>query len=734
MDVVNGEGILLSSEEGAHAFYGTLYETILPMINGSRTSEDIARLLEDKISNAEVFYLIGTLEQEGYLAESTPEVDEEMAAFWHALGIPPREAIQTLSSRSVRVHALGTVDAKPLSDALRRLGVNVVDHDEAALHAVLTNDYLRAELNEINRFALESSRTWLLARPVGVEIWIGPLFLPGVTACYQCLSTRLRRHRVLDQFVAEKNGMYDLPSAKSAALGFEKEVTALLAASEIAKVLVGARGDLRNRILALNTKTWVAANHVLTKQPHCTSCGQPVTRETSSFTVSDHRRIVSFDGGYRTATPDETLNRYGHLVSPVTGIVSALTRVHSSAGFASVYTAGHNTSLRLQRLDSVKHSLRNASSGKGRSDSQAKASALCEALERYSGEYQGNETVISATLEELGGAGIHPNAVMLYSESQYEQRESWNQRKSRFTKVPERFNEHSTIDWTPVWSLSKSKQKYVPTELLYFGVPASGDNNRRFCHCCSNGNAAGNTLEEAVLQGLLELIERDAVAIWWYNRISRSGLQLNSFEDYWITELIEHYANIGREVWALDITSDLGIPVFVAASRKCHGTNERILLGFGCHLDGRVAVQRAFAELNQMHTLSREDSTSRVRLKDSEIVWWLHNATVKNQPFLAPNEEHNFSKTDTGSQGCLASIAEQIGACKRILESRDMEVLVVDQTRADVALPVVKVIVPGLRHFWARFAPGRLYDIPVQMRWLRAPLSEQDLNPIPMFL
>jgi len=46
---------------------------------------------------------------------------------------------------------------------------------------------------------------------------------------------------------------------------------------------------------------------------------------------------------------------------------------------------------------------------------------------------------------------------------------------------------------------------------------------------------------------------------------------------------------------------------------------------------------------------------------------------------------------------------------------------------------VAKVIVPGLRHFWARFAPGRLYDVPVQMGWLRESLKEEDLNPIPMF-
>jgi oxazoline/thiazoline synthase len=44
------------------------------------------------------------------------------------------------------------------------------------------------------------------------------------------------------------------------------------------------------------------------------------------------------------------------------------------------------------------------------------------------------------------------------------------------------------------------------------------------------------------------------------------------------------------------------------------------------------------------------------------------------------------------------------------------------------------VIVPGLRHFFARFAPGRLYDVPVELGWLANAHSEAELNPQPMFL
>jgi ribosomal protein S12 methylthiotransferase accessory factor len=63
-----------------------------------------------------------------------------------------------------------------------------------------------------------------------------------------------------------------------------------------------------------------------------------------------------------------------------------------------------------------------------------------------------------------------------------------------------------------------------------------------------------------------------------------------------------------------------------------------------------------------------------------------------------------------------------------------MELLVLDQTRPDVATPVVKVIVPGLRHVWARYAPGRLFDVPVALGRLLQSTPYEQLNPIPLFV
>ena len=63
---------------------------------------------------------------------------------------------------------------------------------------------------------------------------------------------------------------------------------------------------------------------------------------------------------------------------------------------------------------------------------------------------------------------------------------------------------------------------------------------------------------------------------------------------------------------------------------------------------------------------------------------------------------------------------EQVLACVKLVKRFGLDFLVLDQTRPDIEVPVVRVIVPGLRHFYRRFAPGRLYDVPLESRLAQA--------------
>jgi len=78
----------------------------------------------------------------------------------------------------------------------------------------------------------------------------------------------------------------------------------------------------------------------------------------------------------------------------------------------------------------------------------------------------------------------------------------------------------------------------------------------------------------------------------------------------------------------------------------------------------------------------------------------------------------------------LDTTRAQVNACVEIARRAGMDFLVLDQTRPDVEVPVVRVIVPGLRHFYRRFGPGRLYDVPVKLGLRDRPLAEHELNPL----
>lgn len=81
----------------------------------------------------------------------------------------------------------------------------------------------------------------------------------------------------------------------------------------------------------------------------------------------------------------------------------------------------------------------------------------------------------------------------------------------------------------------------------------------------------------------------------------------------------------------------------------------------------------------------------------------------------------------------MTDLLDAIEYCVEAARAQELETLVLDQTRQDVGLAVAKVFVPGLRHFWPRFAPGRLYDTPVELGWRSRALEESELNPVPIY-
>ena len=732
---LDGEGALLLSETGAHILSGNVYAVVVPLVDGRRSANEIVDAAAPALDAASAWYALMQLEAAGYLTDARPALDPSEAAFWSGLGLDETAALATLNAASVRVHAVGApAAAATLRTALRRCGIKVLPEvrtsADADLQVVLTGDYLDDALLPLDEAARASRQRWLLVRPAGLELWTGPLFEPDGTPCLHCLRYRLGGHRVAHQYAARFGSPRAVtPPAPSTPVA--AAAACMLAALEVSKVLTGVEPGLGGRVVSLDLRNRSIRTHRLVRNPCCDACGDRREIATGPLHLRSRVAAVNTGSGWRTSTPDATLQRYDHLVSPITGIVNSLIPDEEECVqlVGRTYTAVDWVWTRPTRLSQLKSVFRHSSAGKGTTDTQARASALCEAIERYSARRQGSEPARVGTLRELAADAIHPNDVMRFSDRQYRERDAWNEVQPAVHFVPEPFDPDARIEWTPIWSLTEQRHRLLPTDLLFMSQ------RRSPCYSvgCSNGCAAGNNLEEAVLQGFYEVVERDAVAIWWYNRLAMPAVELAAFDDDWLATVPAHLGALGREVTALDLTHDLGIPVIAALSYLREASQERIVLGLGCHLDPCTAARRAVLEMCQMLAA---DAAGRMAADDN--VWgidsWLANATRDGQPYLvADGTVPKRTPADFGAAPG-ADLLEAIEAGQHAVEAQGLEMLVLDQTRPDAAMPAVKVVVPGMRHFWARFAPGRLYEVPVKMGWIDQSRAEADLNPIPFFL
>jgi bacteriocin biosynthesis cyclodehydratase domain-containing protein len=728
VEVLGEEGIFLLTETAQVLLRGRLYTAIAPLLDGSRGADGLVDLLEEEASPAEVYYALARLEQQGYVVEADGATPAPAAAFWSALNVDPRAA-ERLSAATVSLATFGAIDREDCAAQLAQLDLLVAS--EGSLHVAVTDDYLQEGLAELNTRALESGTPWLLCKPVGMWLWVGPLFRPGITGCWACLAERLAANREVERFLQQERGTSSPFPTSRAALPSTRLLALSMAATEAARWLGGGSTPLEGTVVTLDLASLETQKHTLTRRSQCRSCGEAGLSQPAPITLESRKKRFTADGGHRVATPEETNARYAQQISPITGVVSRLERPAGAEGVLHAYVAAHNLATSFCGIEILRRSLRSKSGGKGTTDAQAKASGLCEAIERSSGALQGDEPRVRASYHGLGVAAIHPNACMLYSGRQYSEREQWNARGSRFNYVPPPFDEEREIDWTPIWSLTRQEFRYLPTSYCYYA--REGRREDAFCLADSNGNAAGNSLEEAILQGFLELVERDCVALWWYNRLRRPGVHLDSFDEPYISQLRDYYRGLGRELWALDITNDLGIPAFAAISRQVDQPSEKIMFGFGAHFDPRIALPRALTEHNQMISMVQFSSNEHT-LEDPDTLDWLKTATLENQPYLVPADDLAVRRAGDDGYVPREDLRDDVEAGRKIVEDLGLEMLVLDQTRPDLGLPVAKVFVPGLRHFWARFAPGRLYDAPVKLGWLPAPLTEEQLNPIPMFL
>lgn len=718
---------------------GELFCDLAAHLDGTMTVAQITeRMLADETATAEeVPAAVQIMRDRGFVVDAREHADpENLFALWW--GVDNHEKI---SGTSVYVTSVGANPTAALTAALGEHGLNIATDIRRADYAiVLTDDYLNPDLpaaiNDINK----TGAPVLLANLAGARPTVGPwLGEPG--PCLECLANRLRFNRQVEKrLLAPEDRMGPVAHGWTAGTATHGATEAALAVKRRATGFPDANAHADESVahmLVIDHTTGERSVHHVVRRPQCPKCGDPLTVESEHhvITLEGGALDAKDDGSYRKLTPQQTIDRYGHHVSRRTGVVEQLRRTSDEASVIHVVESGIN--LATVRKGAKACGFRQSAGGKGTTAEQARAGALAEAIERFAATYTGEEPTIVGSKDSLGDAAIDPRTMTLFSAAQYADREHWNETHKGMHKVPMEFDPSVEMEWSPAWSLTRNSRVWIPTPsafYLYGGAyPPNG------CAADSNGNAAGTSMEDAILQGFFELVERDAVATWWYNKIQRPAADLDAyashFDEKYLHQVREHYAaELDRDLWVLDITSDLGIPSFVAASMAREG-RPRVLLGFGAHRDPRGALLRAITEMNQMlgmipameHVHHEEDIKAGL---NPEAAWW-RLESLEDHPYVFPQgnavgpEAHAHDWTTDGKAN-----VERVAA---LVENQGMELHVMNMTHPDVGMPVVKVMVPGMRHFWPRYAPGRLYDVPVTMGWRSMPLTEAELNQTPIF-
>lgn len=726
--------VLFVSEIDSVSLEGPIYvETVMSLAKSWKSVGKICDVLCTHSTLEEIWFALGQLKAKNLILCRRESGTFRHAPLWWARQCPSYPNSRNPLPVHIQNFSAATTDS--FKRNLEKL--HVVESKRPAAIIAIVDDYLDRRLHELQLRLRHDKISLFLVRLIGLASWIGPMFNWAESGCCRCLGGRVAMNRPVETLLRVRMGTAF--KLKRAILPTAIELASALAAAEFVRYFAANSTNVADPLMikSLDHITLQVDQHRFTPPATCPVCRDTDSLPSKGLSLVD-RKVIETDGGLRTETAEETFARLSHLVSPITGIAPSLTKIATLPRGLHAYFAGHNLAIPNNEYEEFLKHARLASGGKGRSDMQARTSALCEAIERYSGVFQGNEVDITSSLNELGTKAIHPNMIMQFSSNQYLNRVSAPSRG--FNRVPKEFDPLASIPWTQAYSLTARFQDIlVPTALIYYAPPL-GTMPLGYDSCLpdSNGCAAGAQIEDAILQGLLELVERDSVAIWWYNMLPKPCLDLQALKSPYVDSLLSAYTRLGREVWVLDVTTTLQIPSFVAVSRSLND-KEQILLGFGAHLDTGIAVHRALGELSQFLPKVITDKGrvySKEEIQSDEIAHWLHTATLDKNQYLKPQGRIAPDKVSTilGHVDSLNNVLECIQLIVERLARERIAVYAVDQTRVETGLPVCKVLAPGLRHFWARYAPGRLYEEPVRTGALCSPSTESRLNPIPMFL
>ncbi len=314
--------------------------------------------------------------------------------------------------------------------------------------------------------------------------------------------------------------------------------------------------------------------------------------------------------------------------------------------------------------------------GKGATKEQAMASAVMEALERYSAEVREDDEIIYGTYEQAKANGLTVNPYDLI-----------------LPMNVLNYVQDAQIAWTEGFEMFRGEPVWVPACEAFYPYYPDGDLQLYRFH--TNGLAAGNTMEEAILHALFELIERDAWSIAEFNEYANADIEIDD-ENSVAWKLLKQFEENGVEIHLKDLTSDIGIPTIGAAADDVRTKDPELLtIGVGTHLNPEIACIRALTEVAQSRTTHKHGIKINAQLQKKTQDMGYEKIKKINRMWYSDskNRKKLSEMVNEATDYVLDDIEIVLG---RLMDRGFDMVVAVDLTREEIGVPVVRMVVPGL--------------------------------------
>ncbi len=678
---------------------------LFPLLDGCTPVEEIIQQIQPYLSEKDILDTLETMQQQSLLKE--PSTIPGVAPTPSFIVTGTGTLVQHFTAL---LHNIGSahVQAFPVESFqdIERLA-DEISVQSCRLLFIATSSLLDPRIAAINEVCIAQNIPCLfIGLDHHLQGFVGPLWDPNsLSPCYECLCLRLHMNSqqgaIREAYRGYLRQSQQLPLQHTAPPFLSMHLVSWADWMATGFINGKAANSFPGEVVCIEGESLTATRHRLLPVPHCRACHLHQQRNQDKIQAS---------GTLRDACDRKV------------GIIHSIQVKPQEPGSPKIHiynSTSSNIALIIPTRDVVHNS------GAGYTEEAALNAAIGESLERYASGLYHQQNLILSSWKQLQQEAIHPSTVGLYSTEQYAQ--------SRFPFVP--FTEDTVVRWTEAFTWLDRRRVWVPAFLTYLPYRLT-KTETHITHTISTGLAAGASLEAAVLSGLYEVLERDALAISWLHRLPPQHVPdeiVKACPNVWAR--LEESAGKCR-VRFYNLALDFPFPVIFALMEYDGADRSFMTVGCACRFSLVEAVEKAFLEASQgvpyiRYLLQRYqnwepgtafkhvDSFTKHAILYSKYPHLRQEVKYLLHPDAQLVEYRQPNVTNIYQNECSKDVQHQLASIVDDLQTKNYNVYCVDLTTPDLrqlGLFVARVIVPGLQHIsgihkYRLLGNPRLYEV-----------------------